>query len=72
MITTLSLIEMQLADAQSQTPDDAEKYMVTWIQAATVFAQVWGVGGILDAHSRERFDRFLKTVNELQLSQRRT
>lgn len=62
MLTALSLIEMQLCDSYSQSADDAEKYMVTWIQAATVFALIWGVGGILDAYSREKFDKFIKTV----------
>lgn len=62
-MTTLSLIEMQLIDANSQsTPDDVEKYMGTWVQAAIAFAQVWGVGGILDFHSRQKFDEFIKGV----------
>lgn len=53
---------MQLFDAQFQSPEDAEKYMTTWIQAATVYALTWGVGGILDTNSREKFDKFVKTV----------
>lgn len=65
LITTLSLIEMQLVDAYSQSAEDAEKYMITWIQAATVFAQIWGVGGILDTQSRDKFDKFVKTVKKM-------
>lgn len=68
LITTLSLIEMQLVDAYSQSSEDAEKYMITWIQAATVFAQIWGVGGILDTQSRDKFDKFVKTVRKMVFS----
>lgn len=62
LLTTLSLIEIQLKDACQESPEEAEKHMHTWIQAATVFALIWGAAGIVDTISREKFDGYLKKV----------
>lgn len=56
---------MQLDDACAESPaEEMEKYVVSWLQAALLFATVWGVGGILDATSRLKFDYFVKSVRE--------
>lgn len=63
LLTTLSIIEMQLNDACQENPDDFEKHLSAWIQAALVFGTVWGIGGILDSITRNKFDIFLKSVS---------
>ncbi|XP_063709228.1 dynein axonemal heavy chain 12-like [Culicoides brevitarsis] len=67
LMQTLTLIQMQLIDAYEQsTPEEAEKYLTTWIQAAIAFAQTWGVAGLLDANSRLKFDDFLKNMWKIE------
>uniref|UniRef100_A0A336LVJ1 CSON005797 protein n=1 Tax=Culicoides sonorensis TaxID=179676 RepID=A0A336LVJ1_CULSO len=62
LITTLSLMEMLLSNAFKLNPDEADKFFKSWIQAAMLFALVWGVGGILDKISRGKFDGYLKAM----------
>lgn len=65
LFTTLSITQMLLDDASNDSPEDVDKYAVTWIQAALLFATVWGVGGVLDLNSRKIFDYFVKSVRSL-------
>lgn len=39
--------------------------MNIWIEAAFVQSLIWGVGGILDFQSRNKFDVFLKNILQL-------
>jgi dynein heavy chain len=54
------LVKMLMEDAVRATEDT--KHFSTWIQAAFVFAGVWGIGGILDADSQIQYDEFYKTL----------
>ncbi|XP_038211341.1 dynein heavy chain 12, axonemal [Zerene cesonia] len=58
VISTLRLIEM-LMDSAIEGEEDT-KYTRTWISASFMTAFVWGVGGILNTESRERFDDLVK------------
>lgn len=59
---TLSILEMQILAAIIENAEDREKHLISWIQASLIFSIVWGVGGILDADSRLKFDAFIKLV----------
>lgn len=63
MLTTFDLIDMLLDEAIEENPEDYDKYIVGHIQAAMLFALSWGVGGVLNTESREKFDAFLKGVS---------
>ncbi|XP_046961667.1 dynein axonemal heavy chain 12 [Vanessa cardui] len=58
IISTLRLIEMLMDNAVEGEEDT--KYTRTWFLASFMTAVVWGIGGILNTDSRERFDEFLK------------
>lgn len=62
VMTTLSLFEMLVKDAVEDHPEDFHKYLVTWFQAAIIYGVIWGIGGLLDSESRDRFDAFYRTV----------
>lgn len=51
-----------LDEAIEENPEDYEKYIVGHIQAAMLFALSWGVGGVLNTESREKFDAYLRKV----------
>lgn len=61
--TTFDLIQMVIDDAVEVNADDYQKFLVTWIQAATMFGIAWGIGGILNDESRKQFDQFHKKVS---------
>lgn len=65
LLQTLSIVEMQILDAIEETPDDKDKFLSAWLEAALMFALVWGVGGILDEESRVKFDAFIRKVQSL-------
>ncbi|KAI5636077.1 dynein heavy chain and region d6 of dynein motor domain-containing protein [Phthorimaea operculella] len=58
VISTLRLIDMLMADAIEGEEDT--RHTRTWFIAAFMTALVWGVGGILDSDSREKFDDEVK------------
>ncbi|XP_026849759.1 dynein heavy chain 12, axonemal [Drosophila persimilis] len=62
MLTTFDLIDMLLDEAIEENPEDYQKYIVGYFQAAILFALAWGVGGILDTASRDKFDAFLRKI----------
>ncbi|ALC44807.1 Dhc62B [Drosophila busckii] len=64
LLTTFDLIDMLLDEGIEENPEDYDKYMIGYIQAAMLFALVWGVAGVLDTDSRVKFDGFLRKLYE--------
>lgn len=62
--TTLDVIQMVIDEAIDTNPDDYQKFLISWLQAAIVFGIAWGMGGILNEESRKQFDNFHKKVSE--------
>ncbi|KAI4463384.1 dynein heavy chain family protein [Holotrichia oblita] len=62
--STMVVFEIVMDDAikDSSKKEEEAKYLLNWIQAAFVYAGVWGLGGILDSESREKFDEFWKEL----------
>jgi dynein heavy chain len=56
----MSLARMQLEDAIHANEDT--KHLTIWIQAAFIFAGIWGIGGIIDTDSKIQYDEFYKTL----------
>lgn len=65
MLTTMSIFEILINDAIEDHPDDSGKYMSTWLQAAMIYSTIWGIGGLLDNESREKFDVFFREVYKM-------
>lgn len=63
LMTTMSIFEMLLDDAVSDSPDEYEKFLVSWFQAAMIYSVVWGIGGLLNAASRDQFDVMHRSVS---------
>lgn len=63
LLTTFSIIDMLMDEAIEENPDDYEKYIQSYIQASILYALTWGIGGVLDTNSREKFDGFLRKVS---------
>lgn len=62
-MTTFSIIDMLMDEAIEENPDDYEKYIQSYIQASILYAFTWGIAGVLDTNSREKFDGFLRKVS---------
>lgn len=62
IMSTLNIFAMILDDGVSANVDDYQKFMMSWIQAATIYSSIWGFGGLLDESSRLTFDSFLRNV----------
>ncbi|XP_037810078.1 dynein heavy chain 12, axonemal [Lucilia sericata] len=60
LTTTFDIFEMCLNEAIDENPEDYQKYLPMYFQAAIIFSLIWGVAGILDSRSREKFDAFLR------------
>ncbi|VVD03486.1 unnamed protein product [Leptidea sinapis] len=58
VISSLRLVEMLMENALEGEEDT--KYIRTWVLASFMTAMVWGVGGILNTDSREKFDDLVK------------
>ncbi|KAM3963287.1 dynein heavy chain at 62B [Aphomia sociella] len=58
VISSLRLIEMLMDNAIEGEEDT--KYTRTWLLASFMSAMVWGIGGILNIDSREKFDDLVK------------
>jgi len=43
MLTTFDLFDMQIAEAIEENPEDYQKYIQSYFQAAILFALIWGV-----------------------------
>lgn len=60
--TTLDIFEMLLDDAIEENAEEYSRYLLTWFQAALIYGVVWGIGGLLDTESREKFDIFYRKI----------
>lgn len=60
--TTFNLIQIVIDEAIEINAEDYQKFLISWMQAATMFGIAWGIGGILNEESRKRFDLFHKKV----------
>ncbi|CAB3257081.1 unnamed protein product [Arctia plantaginis] len=58
IVSTLRLVDMLMNDALEEEEDT--RYTRTWFLASFMTALVWGIGGILNSYSREKFDVLLK------------
>ncbi|XP_049877168.1 dynein axonemal heavy chain 12 [Pectinophora gossypiella] len=58
VISTLRLVVMLMDDAIEGEEDT--RYTRTWFTASMMTALVWGVGGILNSDSRNKFDEIVK------------
>lgn len=63
LMTTMSIFQMLVDDAVAESPEDYEKFLVSWFQAAIVYSVVWGIGGLLNAESRDKFNEVYKKVS---------
>lgn len=63
LMTTLSIFQMLLDDAVAESPEDYEKFLISWFQAALVYSVSWGIGGLLNSESREKFTEVYKQVS---------
>ncbi|KAL9909718.1 dynein heavy chain at 62B [Glossina fuscipes fuscipes] len=62
LTTTFDLFDMCMFEAIEENPEDYQKNLQTYFQAATLFSLIWGVAGILDTGSRDKFDAFLRKI----------
>lgn len=62
MMNTLQIFEMLLNDAVEEHPEDYTKFLITWYQASILYSIVWGIGGLLNTESRDKFDIFFKDL----------
>lgn len=62
-MTTFHIFQMVMDEAIESNADDYQKFLMSWIQAAAIYSVVWGIGGILDEHSIDAFDRFHRKVS---------
>lgn len=53
---------MTMNDAVEENPEEFSRYLMTWFQAAMIYSVVWGIGGLLNYESREKFDVFHRKV----------
>lgn len=60
--TTYDIIQMVIDEAIEINADDYQKFLVSWIQAATMFGIAWGIGGVLNDETRKQFDQFHRKV----------
>lgn len=60
--TTLRLFKVLIDEAVEAHSEDFQKYLTSWLQVTLIYTVVWGIGGILNADSREKFDLFFRDV----------
>lgn len=65
--TTFNIIQMVVDEAVEVNAEDYQKFLVSWMQAATMFGIAWGIGGILNEESRKKFDQFHKKVSNSRI-----
>lgn len=54
---------MLLDNAVVENPDEYQRHMPIYVQASILYSFVWGLAGVLDTGSREKFDAFIKSVS---------
>lgn len=61
--TTLRMFQILMDEAIEGAPqEEYQKYLVNWFQVSMTHAVSWGVGGILDIESRDKFDVYLRDL----------
>lgn len=60
--STFEIIQMIIDDVIKTSADDHQKFLASWLQAATMYAIAWGIGGLLNDESRKSFDQFHRKV----------
>lgn len=55
---------MVVDEAVEVNAEDYQKFLISWMQAATMFGIAWGIGGISNEESRKKFDQFHKKVSK--------
>lgn len=70
--TTFNLIQIVIDEAIEVNAEDYQKFLITWMQAATMFGIAWGIGGILNEESRKLFDQYHKKVQIYDLNEFQT
>lgn len=60
--TTLRLFEILLNEAVQNHPDDYLKHLMPWFQSSLIYSVLWGIAGILNTESREKFDVFYRDL----------
>lgn len=61
--STMNILEITLNKAVSSIKKEEElQFLPCWIEATFITAGVWGLGGILDADSRVRFNEFYRNL----------
>lgn len=60
--TTLDILQMVIDEAIDTNQTDDQKFLLSWVQAAAMYSISWGIGGILDEPSRQKFDQFHRKV----------
>lgn len=58
----LQIVEMLMDDAFKTIKEEDMKSSLVWLHASFVYAGVWGLAGILDAESKEKFDDFYRIL----------
>ncbi|XP_063227776.1 dynein axonemal heavy chain 12 isoform X3 [Bacillus rossius redtenbacheri] len=61
VMSMMKLVDMLLKSAV-KAGDGGTEHLRSWVQAAFLFAGVWGLGGVLDADSRRAFDEFYRDL----------
>lgn len=63
VMSMIQIIQVLMDDAidNLQEGEDPRNFPI-WVQASFITAGVWGLGGILDVSSREKFDIFYRTM----------
>lgn len=69
--STLDIIQMVVDDAVEANADEYHKFLVSWIQAATVCGISWGLAGLLNDETRKQFDQFHRKVRFLEISRKK-
>ncbi|XP_055621192.1 dynein axonemal heavy chain 12 [Toxorhynchites rutilus septentrionalis] len=62
LVCTMNIFQMVIDEAVHDNPDDYQKYLFTWFQAALIYSVVWGLAGILDMESKMKFDEFYREI----------
>ena len=60
--TTFDLFDMLMKEAIEENLEEYQKFLKPWYEASLLFGVSWGIGGILDTASREKFDHFHRQV----------
>lgn len=60
--TTFDIFDMLLHEAIEENPEEYDRYLRGYFEAALIYSLCWGIGGILETSDKENFDVFLREV----------